>query len=238
LLVAETERDYAFLDLSKPAFDLTDRGVEGRPSPGPLDLFMTTERGVYRPGEVVHLTALLRDARAEAVENLPLTLEVERPDGVVASSQVLDDEGAGGYFAALPMASEAMRGSWTLRLYSDPNAASLATTTFLVEDFEPERLAFEITAGDEPFRTDEVNAIDVEAKYLYGATAPDLAIEADAILRPRSTLSAFPGFTFGRVDDTIETTREPLGTVGHTDEAGNAVAEVSLPEVQVTTRPL
>jgi uncharacterized protein YfaS (alpha-2-macroglobulin family) len=239
LLVAETgEGDYAFLDFKRPAFDLTDRGVEGRPSPGPLDLFATTERGVYRPGETVYLTALLRDAKADAVLNLPLTLEVERPDGVVANSQLLKDEGAGGYFAALPMASEAMRGSWTLRLYSDPNAASLATTTFLVEDFEPERLAFEITAGDEPFRTDEVNAIDVAAKYLYGATAPDLAIEADAILRPRSTLSAFPGFTFGRVDDTIETTREPLGTVGHTDEAGNAVAEVSLPEVQVTTRPL
>jgi uncharacterized protein YfaS (alpha-2-macroglobulin family) len=76
LLVAETDADYAFLNLSKPAFDLTDRGVEGRPSPGPLDLFMTTERGVYRPGEVVHLTALLRDARAEAVKNLKLKLEV------------------------------------------------------------------------------------------------------------------------------------------------------------------
>ena len=55
LLVAETDGgDYAFLDLTKPAFDLTDRGVEGRPSPGPLDLFATTERGVYRPGETVY----------------------------------------------------------------------------------------------------------------------------------------------------------------------------------------
>src|SRR5690606_16390660 len=113
LLVAETgDGDYAFLDLSRPAFDLTDRGVEGRPSPGPLDLFATTERGVYRPGETVYLTALLRDERANAVTGLPLTLEIERPDGVTASSQLLNDEGAGGYFAALPMAAEAMRGSW------------------------------------------------------------------------------------------------------------------------------
>ncbi|WP_300616364.1 MG2 domain-containing protein, partial [Dokdonella sp.] len=101
LLVAETqEGDYAFLDLSRPAFDLTDRGVEGRPSPGPLDLFMTTERGVYRPGEVVYLTAVLRDARADAVTRLPLTLEMERPDGVLAKSEVLNDMGAGGYFTA------------------------------------------------------------------------------------------------------------------------------------------
>jgi len=240
LLVAETESgDYAFLDFTRPAFDLTDRGVEGRPSPGPLDLFVTTERGVYRPGETVYLTALLRDAKAEAVVNLPLTLEVERPDGVVANSQLLNDEGAGGYFAALPMASEAMRGSWTLRLYSDPNADALASTTFLVEDFEPERLAFEITTQDDgPFKANEVNLIDIAAKYLYGATAPGLSVEADAILRPRTTLPEFPGFTFGRTDDTIETTREPLGTVGVTDDQGDTVAEVSLPAAAVTTRPL
>lgn len=240
LLVAETEEgDYAFLDLSRPAFDLTDRGVEGRPSPGPLDVFATTERGVYRPGETVYLTALLRNDRAEAVENLPLTLEIERPDGVTAEKQVLSDSRAGGYFAALPMASEAMRGSWTLRLYSDPKAAALASTSFLVEDFEPERLAFEIsTDEDGPFIAGETNPINVAAKYLYGATAPGLSIEADAILRPRSTLEAYPGFTFGRTDDTMETTREPLGEVGVTDDEGNAVAEVTLPEAEVTTRPL
>jgi hypothetical protein len=239
LLVAETAGgDYAFLDLARPAFDLTDRGVEGRPSPGPLDLFATTERGVYRPGETVYLTALLRDERANAVRDIPLTLEIERPDGVVASTQVLKDEGAGGYWAALPMAEEAMRGSWTLRLFSDPNADALSSTTFLVEDFEPERLAFEVSAPDAPFVTDQANQIEVAAKYLYGATAPDLALEADAIVRPLSTIAGFPGYTFGRLDDTIETTREPLGVVGYTDAAGNAVAEVSLPAPQVTTRPL
>ena len=239
LLVAETDDgDYAFLDLSKPAFDLTDRGVEGRPSPGPLDLFATTERGVYRPGETVFLTALLRDDHAKAVSSLPLTLEVERPDGVVASKQVLNDQGAGGYFAALPMVEEAMRGSWTLRLYADPKAEALSSTTFLVEDFEPERLAFDITASDAPFETGVANEIDVTAKYLYGATAPDLAIEADAIIRPVTTLPGFAGYTFGRIDDSIETSREPLGVVGTTDASGNAVAEVTLPQSQVTTRPL
>ncbi len=239
LLVAETEDgDYAFLDLSRPAFDLTDRGVEGRPSPGPLDVFATTERGVYRPGETVYLTALLRDERAAAVTGLPLTLEIERPDGVVASTQVLSDQGAGGYFVALPMVDGAMRGSWTARLYADPEGEALSSTSFLVEDFEPERLAFEVSAPDAPMVIGEVTPIDVAAKYLYGATAPNLAIEADAIISARTTLDAFPGYTFGREDDTVETSREPLGVVGTTDEAGNAVAEVVLPEPPATTRPL
>ncbi|WDR05993.1 MG2 domain-containing protein [Devosia rhodophyticola] len=239
LLTAETgDGDYAFLDLSKPAFDLTDRGVEGRPSPGPLDLFATTERGVYRPGETVFLTALLRDAQAKTVPDMPLTLEVERPDGVVARKQVLKDSGAGGYFVALPMVEEAMRGSWTLRLYADPKAEALATTAFLVEDFEPERLAFELNAPDVPLAAGAVSHVDLNAKYLYGATAPDLDVEADVVLTPRTSLKGFPGYTFGRLDDTIETSREPLGIVATTDESGDAVAELTIPEPQATTRPL
>ncbi len=239
LLVAETaDGDYAFLNLTRPAFDLTDRGVEGRPSPGPLDVFATTERGVYRPGETVFFTALLRDDRAQAVTKLPLTLEIERPDGVVSSKQVLQDQGAGGYFVALPMVEEAMRGSWTLRLYADPKASALSSTAFLVEDFEPERLAFDISAADEPVQTGVATMVDVAAKYLYGATAPGLAIEADAVLRPGWTLPGFPGYSFGRLDDNIETERQPLGVVGTTDEAGHAVAEIIVPEPQVTTRPL
>jgi len=239
LLVAETsDGDYAFLDLSKSAFDLTDRGVEGRPSPGPLDVFATTERGVYRPGETVFLTALLRDSKAKAVLDLPLTLQLERPDGVVAQTELLSDSGAGGYFAAMPMVSEAMRGAWTIRLYADPKGEALANTTFLVEDFEPERLAFEVTAADAAMPIGEPVTVDVAAKYLYGATAPDLDVEADVVIRPINGLPAFPNYIFGREDDTIETSREPLGIVGTTDAQGNVAAEITLPEPQVTTRPL
>jgi len=239
LLVAETdEGDYVFLDLSKGGFDLTDRGVEGRATPGPLDVYATTERGVYRPSESVFLTAMLRDARANAVAGLPLNLEVERPDGVVAHHEVLNDQGAGGYFYELVLSENAMRGAWHVRLYADAEGKTLSDTTVLVEDFEPERLAFEVTTPESAWIAGAINKINVAAEYLYGATAPDLDIEAEAILRPRSTLSAYPGYVFGRLDDSIETDRRPLGSVGTTDEAGNAIAEVKLPEQRATTKLL
>ncbi|MBL6432443.1 MAG: hypothetical protein HPM95_20685 [Alphaproteobacteria bacterium] len=37
--------DYAFLDLTAPAFDLSDRGVSGRAAPGPVDVFAWLDRG-------------------------------------------------------------------------------------------------------------------------------------------------------------------------------------------------
>ncbi len=80
--MASLGNDYGFLDLDQAAFDLTDRGVKGRPEGGGLDAYVFTERGVYRSGETVQIAALLRDARGSAVADLPLTLVVKRPDGV------------------------------------------------------------------------------------------------------------------------------------------------------------
>ncbi|MEL7132383.1 MAG: MG2 domain-containing protein, partial [Pseudomonadota bacterium] len=69
----ETADDFIFLPLTDPAFDLSDRGVEGRPPAPPIDLFVTTDRGAYRPGATIHVTALARDNRAHAIPDLPLT---------------------------------------------------------------------------------------------------------------------------------------------------------------------
>ncbi|HEU5445338.1 MAG TPA: alpha-2-macroglobulin family protein, partial [Pseudolabrys sp.] len=76
-IVAAEKNDYAFLSLKSPAFDLSDRGVAGRAIPAGLDAFVYTERGVYRTGESVAITALLRDALGAAALNVPLTVVVE-----------------------------------------------------------------------------------------------------------------------------------------------------------------
>ena len=104
--------------------------------------------------------------------------------------------------------------------FTDPKDSPLADISFLVEDFEPERLAFEVSAPDGPAVPDEILPVDVAAKYLYGATAPDLDIEADVILRPRTTLAGYSGYVFGREDDTIQSDQIPLGIVGTTDASG------------------
>ena len=59
LIVArQGDADMGFLSLSDPEFDLSDRGVEGREAAPPVDVFLTTDRGAYRAGETIHVTAL------------------------------------------------------------------------------------------------------------------------------------------------------------------------------------
>src|SRR5450830_2131581 len=71
-IVGADKADYAFLSLKSTAFDLSDRGVAGRQVPAGLDAFVYTERGVYRSGETVHVTSLLRDARGIAARWWPI----------------------------------------------------------------------------------------------------------------------------------------------------------------------
>jgi len=237
LVVAETDEDYAFIDLSRAAFDLTDRGVDGRPAPEAVDAFLTPERGIYRPGETVHVTALVRDTRANAVDDLPMTLIVERPDGVEYRRDTLSDGGLGGYSDDVALQANAMRGSWQVKLYADPKGSPLAETSVLVEDFEPERLA--LTVGTDATEFDRVNptSVDLEARYLYGASAPDLSVEGEVILTPTDTIDAFPGYRFGLTEESVEPTREPLTIDAATDEDGKATFDVTLPTLPSSTKP-
>lgn len=230
--------DYAFIDLTRAAFDLADRGVEGRPAPGPLDVFITPERGIYRPGETVHLTALVRDARADAVGDLPLTLVVERPDGVEYLRETLSDGGLGGYSANVALIEDAMRGSWQVRLYADPKGAAIAETSVLVEDFQPERLAFDLVTQSKAIGPGDPAIIDLTARYLYGATAPGLSIDGDIDIRAAAGLPGFAGYNFGLADDRVDPWREPIDLGAFTDEEGNATLQVDLPQLPATTRPL
>ena len=175
--------DIAFLSLTDPEFDLSDRGVEGREPAPPVDVFLTTDRGAYRAGETVFATALARDTVAAAVEGLPLTAVLTRPDGVEYSRQLVEDKGAGGHVFALPIAGSAPRGVWTLRVLADQDAAPLATKTFLVEDFLPERIDFTLTRDDTPLTlTGEVAQVVIDARYLFGAPGAGLAVEGEVLL--------------------------------------------------------
>src|SRR6202040_3797821 len=90
--------DFNFLEVSRGAFDLSDRGVGGRDQPGPVDAYLYTDRGIYRPGENIHLTARVRDDKANALSGAPLTLRLLRPDGIAVDTRQLTGGALGGFY--------------------------------------------------------------------------------------------------------------------------------------------
>ena len=238
LTVAGEKTDYAFLSLKSSAFDLSDRGVAGRAVPSGADAFVYAERGVYRSNETVYLTALLRDGQGNAVSGTPVTLVVERPDGVEFRRSVLPDQGAGGRFLAVSLNSAVPSGTWRVRAFVDPKGASVGETTFMVEDYVPERLEFELSAKDRVVKPDAPVELKVDGHFLYGAPASGLQLEGDVLVAPADERPGFAGYQFG-VDDeqTTSNERTPLEGLPESDDKGVANFPVSLPKPPTSTRP-
>ncbi|MEZ5857250.1 MAG: alpha-2-macroglobulin [Hyphomicrobiaceae bacterium] len=238
LLIAEGQNDYALLDLASAAFDLSDRGVKGRAAPGPLDGFLYAERGVYRPGETVHLTGLVRTRSAQA-SDVAATLIVMRPDGVEHRRVVVPDLGLGGRTHDLALATTAMSGTWRVRLHADPKSPALAETAFLVEDFVPERLAMTLDPQSETLSTNAPGTIALKGRYLYGPPAADLGLEGEVIVRAaQHGVVGYPGYRFGIAGETFPQVRAALENLGTTGKDGTASVEVQLPVIKATATPL
>ena len=184
LIASDAAGDYAFLNLKAPAFDLSDRGVSGRVAPAGLDAFVFTERGVYRSGETVQVTALLRDAKGIAAPAVPLTLVLERPDGVEYRRAVLEDQGLGGHALAISLISSAPTGTWRVRAYVEPKQPPVGETTFLVEDYVPDRLEFDLASSAKAISSTTPAEVSVDGRYLYGAPAAKLELEGEVIVAP------------------------------------------------------
>ncbi len=236
--VEEDETDIAFLSLTEPEFDLSDRGVEGREAAPPIDIFMTTERGVYRAGDTIHVTALARDGKVDAIEGLPLTAILSRPDGVEYSRHLSENAQAGGHVFDLPVAGSAPRGSWTIALHADPDATPLATQTVLVEDFLPERIDFTLTLPDGPIYVTDTPRMQVEARYLFGAPAADMPVAGSVQVRAVRSLPDFPGYQFGRYDQPFEARTNRFAGETRTDSEGRTSVAIDLPNVENADRPL
>ena len=230
LLLLENGEDMAFLSLTDPAFDLSDRGVEGRPPAPPLDLFVATDRGAYRAGETIYATALLRGDQAEAIQGLPITAIIKRPDGVEYTRIVSTQDQAGGRVFEIPVAASAPRGSYALSFYSDTKAPALAVHSVLLEDFIPERIDFELSLPDGPLHLGDRPPLTIEARYLFGAPGADLPVDGQVTLRAQNALAGYPGYQFGRYDERFNPRTNGFGPE-RTDAAGQVTLELPLPNV-------
>ncbi|HEV2563332.1 MAG TPA: alpha-2-macroglobulin [Rhizomicrobium sp.] len=234
-----SDGDFSFLDLRRPVFDLTDRGVGGRATPGPIDAFLYTERGVYRPGEMVQETTLLRD-RVGAAVTAPLTLVATRPDGVEMARITVPGASlaAGSAVWPLQLNARAPHGRWQIAAYIDPKADPVGRVQFDVADFVPQRLKVTLTPEETVLHPNTDLHVRAESRFLYGAPAAGLSGEGET--RIVSDATPFPDYAhyqFGRVDDTFSDVTVSM-TVPVTDATGVTEATGSIGDLADTTLPL
>ena len=236
-----SDQDFSFTDLRRSSFDLTDRGVSGREVPGPVDAFLYTERGVYRPGETVFTTAMIRD-RVGAAANAPLTLVATRPDGLEVGRTTIPGAAlkAGSTTWTLPLSSSAPHGRWQIAAYIDTSkdAESIGRVQFDVQDFVPQKLKVALTAETKTAKPNSQIKVRADSRFLYGAPASGLTGDGQARISIDFTpFDAYAGWQFGRVDDTFSDVDVQM-TVPTTDAMGSTEATGQIGDLADTTLAL
>jgi len=118
---------------------------------------------------------------------VPLTLVIERPDGVEYRRTLVPDQGVGGHALAVPLISSAPTGTWRVRAFADPKRPPVGEATFLVEDYVPDRLELELASSAKGVSRTSPAQVTVDGRYLYGAPAAALDLEGEVIVAPASS---------------------------------------------------
>ena len=238
LLRARSENgDHTFLPLGRTGFDLSDRGVAGRTAPGPVQAYLYTDRGIYRPGETVHLTALVRDDHGRAVTDLPLELAVVRPDGVRARAYNLRSDHTGAIPADYLLSDSAVTGAWRFLLRVPGGKALVGAASVQVEDFVPPRLEVAVEAP-EALNFQNPAPVSVTARFLYGAPAAGLPIKGRVrVEADPEPFAAWSGYRFGLTEAPPLPGRADLPEL-RTGEDGKAVLSLNLPGMAESGHPL
>ncbi len=230
LLSARFGNDVSLLPFNQPALDLSEFSLGGRAQTD-LEIFPWTGRDLYRPGETLGVSALLRDFDGKIVPAQPIFVTLKQPDGRALATQQLDPGELNYLRYERVIPADAPTGKWSLDLSTDPTMKHPATLTFRVEEFLPERLKLTLDAP-EALSPGDALPLSVEGAWLYGSPAAGnrftarLSLQADA--HPIATLK---DFHFG--DPLVELPKQPKDVVDEVlDEEGKLESEIALDEVK------
>ncbi len=228
-ITALDQQGLSFLSLTTSAFDLSDRGVGGRLAAGPMDAFIYTERGVYRPSELVHLVALLRNSLGDAITQLPLTMRLYNPASQVVIEKIVKAEKAGAYQITIPLSPKARTGRWKLSLFTDPNSKPIGQTHFLVAAIKPPRIATTLLA-DPVLEVNKPIQATLNAQYLFGAPVIERPVKAELILEADTTpFSQYKTYQFYNSQKKVRPLTLSLDQT-KTDQKGIAHIPLDIPE--------
>jgi alpha-2-macroglobulin len=175
------------LELSR--FDVGGLVTGGRPK---LDAYLFSDRGLYRPGDLVHLGLVVKspDWRAQ-LAGVPLEVTIADPRGLEVHKERVALPASGFSELSRQLEESASTGSWAASVYlveaNGRRGALLGSTTVRVEEFLPDRLRISAHLSAERVEgwvsPRELTA-RVSLQNLFGTPAESRRIAAEVALSP------------------------------------------------------
>ncbi|HBS63685.1 MAG TPA: hypothetical protein DEB32_13405, partial [Stenotrophomonas sp.] len=243
VLIASSGGDTTMLPFNQPALDLSEFAVAGRDNAW-FDVFAWSGRDLYRPGETVRISALLRDNDGKPVGGpgkaaQPVFLRLKQPDGKTFRETRLQP-GEQGYISfEQTIPAEAPTGRWQVEFRTNPaSKEAIQGMTLRIEEFLPERMKLDLDSAQKTLKPGEPLKLMADAAYLYGAPADGNRFTARlAVAAEQSPVESLPGYFFG--DPTMELPREARDVIDTEFPAdGKLRQDVVLPAEVKATAPV
>ena len=209
VLVGRSGGETSVVAFSQPALDLSEFQIAGRKQSA-QDVFAWSGRDLFRPGETLQVSALLRDFDGRALPaSQPLYAGLRQPDGRLIATTALAAESLGYYSYQREISADAPTGRWTLEYRLDPGVSEpVGRFAFRVEEFLPERLKLVLDSPAPRLKPGEPLPLTADADYLYGAPAAGNRLKVELLYRAaQHPIATMKEWFFG--DPTVNLPKEP-----------------------------
>ena len=228
LITAKKGDEYSFIWLQGSRTETSRYDVGGRePNATGLNAMIYAERNLYRPGEVAHVSTVVRDEQWELPGEVPIKLRLIMPNGKEFGSmrKILNAQGSAETMFPIPYT--ALTGNYTLEVYSG-NDILLNSYNISVEDFIPDRLKATVQIDRKEYRIGDSVQVQLQADNLFGTPAMNRNWEAELNLdKTTFTAKDYGDYSF-LIHKDLDLSSQMF--TGQTDEQGHASARFYIPQ--------
>lgn len=220
MVSARSDQEYSFVTFDESRIETSRFDIGGRQvNSSGLNAWLYAERNLYRPGETIHASTVVRTEAWIPPGEMPIKLKLIMPNGkeFATRKKMLNEQGSTEVDFAIP--NTAITGTYILQALSG-NDVLLNTYNISVEDFMPDRIKVDLKIPKEQYSIGETVAASIKADNLFGTPAANRNYQLE--LNIRKTDFKPKGFDEYNFTVQKEANFNPVLRTGVTKENGDA----------------
>lgn len=228
IVVAEADKQKAYVKAGDGEEQSISRfDVGGKEIQKGLKGFIYGERGVWRPGDTLHLSFMLEDRERRIPASHPVALELYNPRGQFYSKLIRTNGVNGLYTFALPTRADDPTGLWNAYVKVGGTAFH---KSLRIETVKPNRLKISLKAPNLLRASLKQIQLPLTTAWLTGATASGLKAKVEMSLSKVNTqFKNYERYLFNNPATEFSTARQEVYNAT-LDATGNATITLPLPE--------
>jgi alpha-2-macroglobulin len=228
LIVGAHQQHKSYLRVDEAsALSLSHFDIGGDEVQKGLKGFIYGERGVWRPGDSLHLSFMIQDKLKTIPPGHPIIFELINPRGKVEQKITRNLTESPIYSFITATSEDAITGNWMARV-------KIGGSTFekgiKIESIKPNRLKIQLDFDAKTLKPGSQDAIaELKVSWLHGVPARSLRAVFDVVYsRAATVFSKYPGYTFEDPSREFYSEKKQIFD-GRTDAEGRAGFKISLP---------